>query len=78
MLKTAIVIILIAVIVSLTGALGFLFKDQQSPESRRVLWALGIRITLAATLLLLIFYGLSTGELGLQAPWHDSLHPQSK
>lgn len=71
MLKTAIIILLIVVIASLTTGFGFLVRDQGQAKSRRLLYALGIRIMLAATLLGLIFYGLSTGELGLNAPWHQ-------
>lgn len=78
MLKIAILILFIAVVVSLTSALGFLFRDQHAPESKRTLWALGIRITLAGMLMLLVFYGLSSGELTLNAPWHEARHPQSK
>jgi len=70
LLKSLIVLLLIAVIVSLFTGLGFLFKDSNRQDSKRTLYALGVRITLAATLLLVIFYGLSTGELALHAPWH--------
>lgn len=72
MLKAAIIILLIAVIVSLSTGLGFLLRDQGKPNSKRLLYALGIRITLAATLLGLIFFGLSTGQLTLNAPWHQA------
>lgn len=70
MLKALIVFLLIAVIVSLFTGLGFLFKDSNRRDSKRTLYALGVRITLAATLLLVIFYGLWSGELALNAPWH--------
>lgn len=70
MLKPLILVLLVAMVASLFSGFYFLFKDQDEPESRRVLFALGIRVSLAATLLLLVFYGLSTGELGLGAPWH--------
>jgi hypothetical protein len=70
MLKALIVILLIGVLVSLFSGLGFLFKDSDRPGSKRTLYALGIRITLAAALLALTFYGFYTGELGLSAPWH--------
>ncbi len=70
LLKALIVILLIAVIASLFTGLGFLFKDANVPGSKRTLYALGLRITLAAMLLSVIFYGLSTGELTLHAPWH--------
>ncbi len=71
MLKVIIFILLLAMIVSLFTGLNFLFKDSGKPESRRVLWALGIRVSLAITVLGLIYFGLETGQLELSAPWHN-------
>ena len=70
MIKGLIVILLAGVLISLFSGLVFLFKDSNIPDSRRTLYALGIRITFAGLLLLVIFYGLATGELGMNAPWH--------
>lgn len=70
MLKAIIVILLIGVLISLISGLGFLFKDSDITGSKRTLIALGIRITLAGTLLLVTSYGLYSGELQLNAPWH--------
>jgi hypothetical protein len=69
-LKVIIVILLIGVLISLISGLGFLFKDSDITGSKRTLIALGIRITLAGTLLLVTSYGLYSGELQLNAPWH--------
>jgi len=69
-IKALIVFLLICVLVSLFTGLSFLFKDSDRPESKRTLYALGVRIGFAAALLLVIFYGLYTGELELSAPWH--------
>jgi len=69
-LKAIILILLFAVVASLFTGLGFLFKDSQRNDSKRLLYALGVRISLAAMLLLVIFYGLQTGQLTLHAPWH--------
>lgn len=69
-IKFLIVVLLAGVVISLFSGLVFLFKDSDVPDSRRTLYALGLRITLAALLLVVIFYGLYTGELGLNAPWH--------
>ena len=78
MLKILIVILLIGVIASLISGLTFLFKDADKPDSRRLLHSLGVRIALAAALLLTICYGIYSGELrlGTNAPWHDTIHPQ--
>ena len=74
MLKVVIVILLICVILSLMSGLVFLFKDTGKPNSRRLWYALGVRITFATLLLMTIGYGFYTGELrmGLNAPWHGS------
>lgn len=71
MLKATIIVLFIAVLVSLASSLGFLFRDQNTPGSRRALHALGIRIILASLLIGFIFYGLATGKLTLNAPWHQ-------
>jgi hypothetical protein len=76
LLKFVIVILLIGVVVSLFSGLLFLFRDAGRQDSRRTLYALGVRVTLAAALLLTVFYGFHTGELrlGTKAPWHDHGH----
>ena len=74
MLRVVIVILLICVILSLMSGLVFLFKDTGKPNSRRLWYALGVRITFATLLLMTIGYGFYTGELrmGLNAPWHGA------
>ena len=74
MLKFLIIFLLIGVILSLSSGLGFLFKDTEAPDSKRTLYALGLRITFASLLLITIAYGFYTGELrmGINAPWHNT------
>ena len=69
-LKIIILVLLACVIASLFSSFVFLFKDVNVPDSRRALYALGIRVAFAAALMLVIFYGLYSGQLGLNAPWH--------
>jgi len=78
LLKVLIVVLLIGVVVSLFSGLVFLFKDSDRQDSRRTLYALGIRITLATALLVTVFYGLYTGQLrlGSHAPWHDQIREE--
>ena len=73
MIKILIIVLLAGVVLSLFSSLAFLFKDSERPESKRALYALGIRITLAGALLLTVLYGFATGELsmGSNAPWHQ-------
>jgi len=71
-LKVIIIVLLIGVIISLFSGLVFLFKDSGREDSKRTLYALGVRIALAAALLSTMFYGFYTGQLrlGTNAPWH--------
>ncbi len=71
MLKIIVILLFIGVLLSLGSGLVFLFRDQQEQGSRRTLYSLGIRILLAASLLIVLFYGFSSGQLRLDAPWHN-------
>lgn len=73
MLKILIFVLLLGVIVSLFSGLVFLFKDSDKQGSKRTLHALGVRITLAAALIVTVWYGIYTGELGVNSPWHQSI-----
>lgn len=74
MLKIVIVVLLVGVLISLFSGLVFLFKDSDRQDSKRTLYALGVRITLAAALLITVLYGFYSGQLrmGTHAPWHDA------
>ena len=69
MLKAIIVVLLVAIILSLGSGAVFFFKDQG--EGKRTLYALGVRITLAILLIICLVYGVLTGQLSLNAPWHN-------
>lgn len=70
-LKILIVALFIAVVLSLTSGLVFLLKDMNVTHSKRTLYALGIRVTLALCLMGLIAYGIQTGKLRNMAPWDN-------
>ena len=74
LLKVIIVVLFIAVVASLSSGLVFLMKDIGS-NRKRTLYALGIRISLAALLVGTITYGYLTGQLTSKAPWDKQLHP---
>ena len=76
LLKALILFLLAGVIISLFSGLVFLFKDSGVNESRRTLYALGIRISFATALLITVAYGFYTGQLrlGTNAPWHAERH----
>lgn len=69
MLKAVILVLLIGIILSLFSGAVFFFKDQG--RSKRTLYALGVRITLAVLLMICITWGVLSGELTLNAPWHQ-------
>lgn len=68
-LQIIIVVLFFLVVISLVSGLQFLFQDIESKSSKRTLYALAIRLTLASLLMLCIFYGLQTGALNSSAPW---------
>ncbi len=73
-LKVLIVIEFIALLVCLSSGFVFLMKDIGVPESKRTLYALGARVTIAIALMLTIGYGIQTGALQNKAPW-DQVQP---
>ena len=58
--------------VSLSSGLYFLIVDQGKPDSKRTVYSLGFRVTLAVILVILVTIGLITGELGNSVPWDES------
>ena len=58
--------------VSLGSGLYFLIVDQGKPDSKRTVYSLGFRVTLAIILVILVTIGLITGELGNSVPWDES------
>ena len=58
--------------VSLGSGLYFLIVDQGKPDSKRTVYSLGFRVTLAVILVILVTIGLITGELGNSVPWDGS------
>ncbi|HDZ08687.1 DUF2909 domain-containing protein [Pseudohongiella sp.] len=67
MLRVIIILLLVAIVVSLVAGYVFFYKDQG--RSKRVMYALGVRVTLAVILMICVFYGISTGQLSFGAPW---------
>ena len=69
MLKTVIVLLMIALVASLASGLVFLMSDQGNPQKKRLFTSLGARLGIGVCLLLVILYGVMTGQLGHQNPW---------
>jgi hypothetical protein len=60
---------MIALVASLASGLVFLMSDQGNPEKKRLFTSLGARLGIGVCLLLVILYGVMTGQLGHQNPW---------
>ena len=71
MLKAVIVLLMLALIASLGSGFYFLMTDQGDPEKRRLLNSLGVRITLAISLMVVVVYGVASGKLTSQVPWEQ-------
>lgn len=71
-LKLLIVFEFIALIACLSSGFVFLMKDIGVPESKRTLYALGTRISIAVILMFTIAYGIQTGQLQNNAPWDQA------
>jgi hypothetical protein len=67
MLKAAIILLLLATLVSLFSGLFFLVKDEG--RGSRVVNALTVRVILAAATLALITWGFYSGQLVSHATW---------
>ena len=77
MLKAAIVILILALVASLGSGFYFLMVDQGDKQKRRTFHSLGVRVSLTATLMAVIIYGVATGQLGHRNPWDAGPKPQA-
>ena len=78
MLKVLIMIFMLALVASLGSGFYFLMTDQGDKNSRRLFNSLGVRLGLAIGLILLITYGVASGQLGHSNPWDPGPTPQSQ
>lgn len=66
-LKVAILINFILLVITLFSSLFIVYKDKG--ETMRPFAMLVTRVSLAVLLMILIGYGLATGQIGSRAPW---------
>ncbi|TGD70345.1 DUF2909 domain-containing protein [Mangrovimicrobium sediminis] len=78
MLKILIVILMVALVASLGSGFYYLMIDQGDKTKRRTFHSLGVRLSLAVTLLALIIYGVATGQLGHRNPWDAGPRPAAE
>ena len=77
MLKAAIIVLMLALVASLGSGFYYLMLDQGDAKQRRTFHSLGVRLSIAAVLMALIFYGVATGQLGHMNPWDPGPAPQA-
>ncbi len=73
-LKVLVLVLFALMLVSLSSALTYLFKDLGN-ERKRLLYALGVRISLAVLLAATLIYGFATGQFTSTAPWDRPQQP---
>jgi len=69
-LKVIIVVLFIGNIVALGSSFYTLMVDE-GQDSKRTANLLFVRVALAILLILVIAYGIWSGDLGISAPWHN-------
>ena len=67
MLKLLILINFVLLVFSLFSGLFLVYKDKG--QGKRVYSVLSLRVGLAVLLIILIGYGLASGQIGSRAPW---------
>ena len=68
---------MLALVASLGSGFYFLMIDQGDRTKRRTFHSLGVRLSLAATLMGLIIFGVASGQLGNRNPWDAGPRPQA-
>jgi protein-S-isoprenylcysteine O-methyltransferase Ste14 len=69
LLKIAILVLLMALLISLGSGFYFLMTDQGDRTKRHTLHSLGVRLGIGIVLLGVIIYSIASGQLGNRNPW---------
>jgi DUF2909 family protein len=77
LLKAAIIVLMLALLASLGSGFYYLMIDQGDGKKRRTFHSLGIRLAFALALMVLIAYGVATGQIGHKNPWDAGPMPQA-
>lgn len=68
-LKIILVLLIIAMLVSLSGALNALFTESSDGNHSKTFKWLAIRVSIAVAIIIVVTIGFVTGELTIGAPW---------
>ncbi len=77
MLKTLIIVLMLALVASMGSGFYYLMLDQGDKTKRRTFHSLGVRLGLASALLAVIIYGVATDQLGHRNPWDAGPRPSA-
>jgi uncharacterized membrane protein len=77
LLKIAIVVLVLALLVSLGSGFYYLMTDQGDKTKRRTFNSLGVRLGIAIALAAVIVYSVASGQLGNRNPWDAGPKPQT-
>ncbi len=77
MIKIAIIVLVVALVISLGSGFYFLMIDQGDKNKRGTLRSLGVRLAIGIALITVILYSIATGQLGNRNPWDEGPKPQS-
>ncbi len=77
MIKIAIMVLLLALLISLGSGFYFLMKDQGDKTKRQTLRSMGIRLVIGIALAIVVVYSIATGQLGNRTPWDAGPRPQT-
>lgn len=76
LLKTIIVVLFVALLISLATGFVFLIKDKGT--AMRTWNSLSVRLIIAFALIACLIYGFATGQLKSKAPWDAMRAPQTQ
>jgi uncharacterized membrane protein len=75
LLKIAILVLMVALLVSLGSGFYFLMTDQGDKTKRQTFHSLGVRLGIGIALAAVVIYSIATGQLGNRNPWDTGPGP---
>ena len=77
MIKIAIMVLVLALLISLGSGFYFLMTDQGDKTKRQTFRSMGLRLVIGLALAIVVVYSIATGQLGNRTPWDPGPRPQT-